>query len=288
MHLAVVSANVAQHHDEDIAPLLTALKAEGVAAEVCNWDDESVDWRRFDAAVIRSTWDYTERFQEFLGWIGRCASATRLVNSEALIRWNADKRYLDDLDASGIAVVPTRFFEGSTPIDFTAEGEIVVKPSVSAGSKDTLRFRADQIDAARAHAAAIVATGRTAMVQPYQSAVDDEGETALLYFGGEFSHAIRKGPLLALDAGPTRELFAPEVITSRIATPAQHAIGERVLQVVGPLSGSPTAPVYARVDLLTATDGQQVVLEVELIEPSVFLAVDERAAARFAAVLARL
>jgi hypothetical protein len=288
MHLAVVSARVAQHQDEDLDPLMRALEREGVAAEVCNWDDESVDWSRFDAAVIRSTWDYTERFQEFLGWIERCSSATRLVNSAELVRWNADKRYLDDLDRSGIAVVPTQFFDGAAPIDFTAQGEIVVKPSVSAGSKDTARFRAEQIGAARAHAAAIISSGRTAMVQPYQAAVDDEGETALLYFGGVFSHAIRKGPLLALDAEPTRALFAPEVITARTATPEQLAVGEAVLEAVGPLSGSPSAPVYARVDLLTGPDGRQVVLEVELIEPSVFLSVDPSAAARFAAVLDRL
>lgn len=190
--IALVTAVESRSHDADLPLLQPACAAAGLDAHVVGWDDPSVSWRRFDAAVLRSPWNYMERLPAFLDWCARVDRRTRLLNPLSVVRWNTDKHYLADLAARGVPVVPTRFVEpGADPAqaleDFLAAHrceEFVVKPAVSAGSRDTRRHARAGAAEAIAHLARLVDAGRSAMLQPYQHAVDTRGETALLYFRG--------------------------------------------------------------------------------------------------------
>ncbi|MFN8051820.1 MAG: hypothetical protein U0Q22_10310 [Acidimicrobiales bacterium] len=296
--IAIVTCAEGRPFDDDLDPLLAALATtalgDRVAVEVVDWDDPAVDWSRYELALVRSTWDYTQRHREFLEWTRRCGAATRLLNAPEVIAWNSDKRYLRDLEQAGIAVVPSTFVvSADEPYELPATGEFVVKPTVSAGSRDTIRYLDGDHAAARAHVDALVAAGRPTMIQPYQSAIDAEGETALLYFGGRFSHAVNKAPLLTAGEPATRALFSEEIITTTVARPDDVALADRCLAALGDveaLRGVDLPLPYARVDVLTGNDGRPAVLELELTEPSLFLgrAGDDggaAAAAMFAGVI---
>jgi O-ureido-D-serine cyclo-ligase len=286
--LALVTAAAARDLDEDLAPLERALHAVGMAPAIVDWDDPRVDWSEFDLVVLRSTWDYSLRLPEFLGWVDRIAPLTTLVNPREVIRWNTDKHYLAHLADAGVPTVPSTFVE---PDDDAAraldafldriDGEFVVKPSVGAGSRDAQRYARDERDRAIAHAKRLLDASRSVLLQPYLGRVDAHGETALLFFDGHFSHAIRKGPLLRRGEGPTRALFAAEHITPRDASAAEIAVAERTLAAI------PFAKplLYARVDLIHDDAGTPCVLELELSEPSLFFAHAPRSAQRFAAAI---
>ena len=129
--VALVTALESRHLDEDLPPLESALRARGVEPVIAAWDDPAVDWKSFSLAVVRSTWNYVTRRDEFLSWAERVAAVTRLANPPAILRWNTDKRYLKEL---GPSVVPTTFIDASDPIVLPSNGDFVVKPAVSAGS----------------------------------------------------------------------------------------------------------------------------------------------------------
>lgn len=280
--VALVTATAARHLDEDLPPLSDALERAGIDHEIVVWDDASVDWTRFARVVIRSAWDYSERRDEFVAWARR---VPRLSNPADIVAWNTDKRYLRDLARAGVAVTPTTWIEPGDPIQLPA-GEIVVKPAISAGARDTARYAPDLHGEARAHVARLQAQGRTVMVQPYLAKVDAEGETALLFFGGAFSHAIRKGPILLPGTTSMVEgLFAKEDIRAREPSAAERALAERTLDAV---PGGRAELLYARVDVVPGPDGAPMVLELELTEPSVFLPFSEGAADRFARALGAL
>ena len=289
--ILLVSARASGDLDEDMAPLVAALGAEGATPRVVCWDDPAVDWADSSIAVIRSTWDYTGRRDEFLDWARTVGSVTRLEHPAPVLDWNTDKRYLSDLAAAGVGIVPSTFFEPGTDVVLAGGGDQVVKPSISAGSRDTGRFGPGDSRAAHRLAGEIHGSGRTVLVQPYVPSVDDRGETALLYFAGEFSHAIGKGPLLAPGASPSRALFATETISARVPTTDELDAGDRVIRALATIDGigpSVSPALYTRVDLVRAEDGRQLVLEVEMCEPSVFLEFAEGAATRFArAIVAR-
>jgi glutathione synthase/RimK-type ligase-like ATP-grasp enzyme len=251
--------------DPDDAHLTAALPE----ARFVVWDDRSVDWSAFDLVVIRSTWDYQQRRDEFLAWV---RSVPRIVNPPAVVEWNTDKRYLAELPGA----VPTAFLAPGAPFEAPA-GEYVVKPTVSAGSRHTARFGPGDALRAEALVAEIHAGARTAMVQPYVPSVDELGETALLYFDGVYSHAIRKGPILRPGADPHEDLFAAEDITPREPSAAERALADAVVGRAGDLA-------CARVDLVQGGDGPQL-LELELTEPSLFFQHGPGAAERFAAVI---
>ncbi|AVP98982.1 hypothetical protein C7S18_18175 [Ahniella affigens] len=293
--IALVSARVAAALDTDLPPLVRALTDLGVPVEVVNWDDPDVDWSRFQQAVLRSTWDYAERLPEFLAFADRVAALTRLRNAPPVLRWNTDKHYLSELAGLGVATVPSVFAEPGADAAHALAAfrqawpsrEYVIKPAVGAGSRDAARYHDDQRTVAVAHIQRLLDDRRSVLMQPYLDRVDAAGETALLYFGGAFSHAIRKGPLLKAHAGPTELLFAIEDIQPREATAAERAVGAQVLDAmakVPALQGLLPLP-YARVDLLLDELGQPCLLELELTEPSTFLEHDPAAARRFAEVL---
>jgi O-ureido-D-serine cyclo-ligase len=296
--IALVSAREALALDPDMEPLVAALRQAGAEVATPFWDDSAVDWRRYSAAVLRSTWDYVERIDEFLPWADRCAQQTLLLNPPAVVRWNTDKHYLLDLAQQGIPVVPTRFVEpGSVAAQqierFLRDGavaltagtadsiaEFVVKPSIGAGSKDTARYRRHEVTQAAEHLARLLAQGRSAMLQPYLGRVDEHGETALIYLGGEFSHAIRKGPLLRAGAALVEGLFAPEQITPRQPQSDELAVARQAYAAIGS-----SRPVYARIDLIRGADDAPVVLELELTEPSLFFVHAPGSAQHFARVV---
>ena len=284
--IALVSAAAARDLDEDLPPLVAALRALGADVQVPNWDDAAVDWAGFDLALLRSTWDYTQRLAEFLAWTERAARATRLVNPAAVVRWNTDKHYLAVLERAGVPIVPSAFIEpGADAAAALAEflrahdaAEFVVKPAIGAGSRDAQRHGREERGAAIAHAQRLLDAQRSVLLQPYLARVDEHGETALVHFAGTFSHAIRKGPLLRRGEGPTRALFATEHITPRVPDAAELALARTTLAAI------PFEPplLYARVDLIHDADGTPRVLELELTEPSLFFAHAEGSAQRFA------
>jgi len=274
--IALVTTRDLDVPDADEALLLPLLPE----AELANWDDPTVDWAAYDVAILRSTWNYTEHLDEFLAWATRASQVTRLVNPVEIVEWNTDKRYLADLEARGIPIVPTEFVApGESVLADAVAGHVVVKPTVGAGSKGARMFR-DNPAGALAHLSALHADGATAMIQPYLSAVDEHGETALIFMGGEFSHAARKAPILSRDMSWSTGLYADEKITPTTATPPELELAHRVLADLPGLA-------YARVDLLPSEHGP-VVLELELTEPSLFLALDPAAPARAAAAFRAL
>ena len=263
--VALVSSERGLRVDPDLPLARGALREAGLVVDLVRWDDESVDWAAYDLVVVRSCWDYAWRLTEFLTWAG---SVSRLRNPVEVLRWNTDKTYLRDLQGAGLPVVPT-VWDPARAEDLPDAGEWVVKPSVSAGSRDTARW-SDPADALR-HAAELTGAGRTAMVQPYLSSVDDLGETAMLFIGGRFSHAVRKGPLLARGEGVRQDRDSRGDLGPAFATTAQRDVAQAVFDAVPDLVGGGGLPLYARIDLVHDGGGRPVVLELELTEPSLFL-----------------
>jgi glutathione synthase/RimK-type ligase-like ATP-grasp enzyme len=253
--------------DEDAPALIEALANRDVEAVAAVWDDHGVDWPEFDLVVVRSTWDYPDRREQFLGW---AESLQHVLNAPQVLRWNTDKRYLTTL---GLEAIPTVFLEPGAPFH-APSAPFVVKPSIGAGSIGAARYDAGD-ERAREHVDDLHTAGKTVIVQPYLEAVDRDGEIALLYTGGAFSHAVRKAPLLAPGGGPGAGLYVDERISATQPSHEELELAERALAAV------PFAPdelLYARVDLLPGP----VVLEVELTEPSLFLGYAEGAVDRFA------
>lgn len=292
--IAFVTAIATLHRDADMPLLLEACARVGLDAEVRAWDDPTVAWSRYDLAVLRSPWDYYARLPDFLAWCARADAATRLLNPLGMVRWNTDKHYLADLIEAGVPVVPTRFVEpDAEPLPaldaalaaFADAAELVVKPTVSAGSADTQRYRRDEALVAANHVGRLLAAGRAAMLQPYLDAVDSRGESALLYFDGAFSHAVRKAALLRPGQGGVDHVDLPDAIAPRAPHPDELATGEAVLAALRARTGAD--PLYARVDLIHDAAGRPTLLELELTEPSLFFVESPGAADRFVAALLR-
>jgi glutathione synthase/RimK-type ligase-like ATP-grasp enzyme len=258
--------------DED-AGLLDALAAEGLRARWQVWG-EPVD---ADLVVLRSTWDYTWRLLAFLDW---CAGLGRLANPLRVVIWNTDKAYLLELAESGVPVVPTELVAPGERASWP-DGEFVIKPSIGAGARGFGRFT--DPDAAAAHLTALHAVGRTAMVQPFQRSVAREGEFALVYLGGRYSHAFAKsepGAEPVDDTGLRLSARAPLPEPG----PALRTVAEDVMDAAAAVLGMPRAALlYARVDLVRGEDGAPLLLELELVEPNLaFSCADPGAPRRFA------
>ena len=201
VNVALVTSSEFRELDADTRLLIAPLEARGVSVTPAVWDDPGVHWAGFDLAVIRSCWDYVPRRGEFVAWASR---VKRLANPAEVIAWNTDKRYLADLADGGVPVVPTTWVHPEEDWE-PAEGEWVIKPAVSISSRDTGRYRMADPEHRRLageHVRRLQGEGRVVMVQPYLRRIEDDGETSLVYLGGEFSHAIRKGAMLE---GPDRE-----------------------------------------------------------------------------------
>lgn len=281
--LAWVTAREARGRDDDEQLALTALAEAGVTVDVVDWDDQDADWAAYDRVVLRSTWDYPERLAEFLAWVDEVAQLTELVNPPGLVRWSLDKRYLAELDAAGVPITPTVFVAPGTQADLPDE-EFLVKPAVGAGSREVVAYGAEDHAAAAAHIARLQAAGTVALVQPFLKSVPVDGEWPMVFFDGRFSHAASKRVELP-QAGAVDNLFAVETTAAHTASAEQIDAAQAAVDLVIERLGTPT---YARVDLVRDNDGSYCVLELELVEPSLFLPEAAPGAAdRLAAALTR-
>lgn len=258
--------------DDDGPELLAALAAQGLDVDVRAWDSDT-DWAAYDLVVIRTTWDYWDRHEEYLAWT---RSVPRLANAAEVVAWNTDKTYLRRLEAAGIPVVPTTWIEPGEA--FTSpDHAFVVKPSVSAGARDTAAYEAGD-PAAVSHVADLHARGKTVMVQPYIAAVDTSGETAVLLFDGEVSHGARKSAVLTVGEGEAE--IGSWSMTATEPTDAEKELAQRVVEVAQSWGQD---LLYARVDLLPGP----VVIELEVTEPSLFLGLAPGSATRYAQAVRR-
>jgi glutathione synthase/RimK-type ligase-like ATP-grasp enzyme len=257
--------------DADAAPLAAALAAGGFDAQLLAWDDPAVDWDAPIPTILRSTWNYALHVEGFLAWIDRVARAAPLWNPPDVVRTNARKRYLLELAARGVPVVPTVLVERGAAFDPGAQRErFVIKPEIGAGSLDTRSFEPGDADAI-AHLAGI--TSRcAALVPPYVASVHDYGERSVIWIDGELTHEIRKTPRFS---GDDERIDGPYPIADderAVATAALAPYVDRIL--------------YGRVDLARDAAGDPMVMELELIEPSLFFARHPPALARYVAGLA--
>ncbi len=253
--------------DRDLSLLVRELAAAGADVTTAYWDDPDVDWAGFDLAVVRSTWDYSWRAEEFAGWLERCGKVVRVANPVGVLRWNMDKRYLGELAAAGVPTVPTRYLAPGDAPDLPDDHDYVVKPTSGAGARYAARYTPEERETAVRHLARMHAEGFTAMVQPYIGSIDATGERAVQFFGGRLLHASRKGAVLAPGTAYDDDKVAHPDLEQWIPTPAELAVAERALAAVPDNSGL----LYARVDLVLGDDGEPRVMELELIEPNLFL-----------------
>jgi glutathione synthase/RimK-type ligase-like ATP-grasp enzyme len=280
--VALATCSLVPELDDDERLVIPALASLGVSATPAVWDDPAVDWSTYELVVVRSAWDYAERRDEFLRW---CAALPRVLNALPVLEWNTNKVYLRELAAAGIATVPTVWMEPDARADrhLLPTGEVVVKPAISAGARNASRYLPAHEAEARAHADRLLDEGRTVMVQPYVTSVDATGETALIYIAGTFSHAVNKGPLLTEPGRTTSGLWAPERITAVQPRDDERELAETTLEA---LRWPRHELLYARVDAVREADGTPAILELELAEPSLFLAHGDGAAERLAAAIA--
>lgn len=267
---------------EDDHLLVAALDARGIENVPVVWSDERVAWDDFAALVIRSPWDYFERPAEFRRWLdARRTSGVTMCNTADIVAWNFDKRYLQELAARGVPVVDTIWIARGEPADVAARArargwdEVVVKPAISGGAYRTHRFR---VEDAAAYATQIDETlaDRDVLVQPFLPEIAD-GELSLLFFDGEFSHAVCKRPR----AGEYRVQFQYGGTNERI-----DVSDALVAQARACVRAAPSLPTYARVDGLVK-DGRFLLMELEVFEPVMFLSRHPDAPARFARAIER-
>ena len=275
----------------DEHPLVEELAALGVRAVPAVWDDATVAWNAFDAVIVRSCWDYHLRIDQFFAWIDRVSAlGVRVWNPPAMLRWNSRKTYLHDLTIGGVRTVPTLWLAGDGArrsalslekiLQDTGWTNVVVKPVVSASAHETWRVSRDEARVNRAVHDARLATlvaGHGAMVQPFVPEIATDGEWSLLFFGGEFSHVVQKRAAHG-DFRVQRE-FGGTFETMSRPTPRVLDQAERALR------SAPGEALYARVDGVIL-DGDLVVTELELLEPSLFLDAEAGAPARLAAAIA--
>jgi hypothetical protein len=294
-HIALVTnALPTPYEDTDLPFLVAGLTTSGFSPRIVVWGDPDVIWVDFELIIIRSPWDYPDVPDAFLDWLARVEATTNVLNAPELIRWNIDKAYLRDLAAvSDVPLVPTTFCTTVNEVHTALAGvhadRVVVKPSVSAGSQNTGLF--DRSDGAALQLAEhILAIGKIVMVQPAIPSVQERGERALIYFNGHFSHAISKGPLLAIGGGLRGGAYVEE-ITAVTPTASERHVGDqliagvqRVLSARG-LSEFDALPLYARIDVVHDEVAGPLVLEAELFEPSLFIDTQTDAVSHFVAAV---
>jgi glutathione synthase/RimK-type ligase-like ATP-grasp enzyme len=244
-----------------------ALGQLGLTSARVDWADPAVDWSRFRCAVFRTTWDYFDRLPEFLAWLDRVGRQTRLCNDPATVRWNLDKHYLRDLEHRGVPVVPTHYIDrgsGATLAGLLAAtgwAEAVVKPCVSGAARHTYRVNRATADAVQAVVGPLLAA-ESFLLQPFLRDVVRTGEDTLMVLDGRVTHAVRK----VAKAGDFRvQDDHGGTVHDHSPTPEQIALAERAVAACAP------APSYGRVDMVRDDEGRLAVMELELIEPELWL-----------------
>jgi glutathione synthase/RimK-type ligase-like ATP-grasp enzyme len=281
LSVALVSCAEARDYDTDLPLLVRAFGDRGIVTDIVDWDNADIAWSSYRAAIVRSPWDYHRRYSEFLEWLDNASTQTTVFNSADIIKWNTDKVYLQEMIDADIPVIPTTYVHGAEDLVLANDlikGDVVVKPTISAGSNNTERHVNVPASAA-AHITQLVDRGMVAMVQPYQRFIDERGETGMLYFNGEYSHAFRKGAILATGDNAKNGLYTEEDIGPRDASREERELGDDVIDFVTEKYG--TAPLYARVDVVRGSGGYPVLMELEMAEPSLYLHTSRDSATRF-------
>jgi glutathione synthase/RimK-type ligase-like ATP-grasp enzyme len=279
--VVLVTGRQMRKPDPEIHLLVAAMEQQSIGVVIAPWDN-TTDWASVPLVVVRSPWDYSDHHEEFLSWARGVAAVTRMVNPLEILEWNSHKSYLLDLASAGVStVVTTLVHQGASDAEQAGAlaaypGELVIKPAVSVGAIGALRARSSSAEAA-AHLAELAADGDV-LVQPLARSVLGRGESSLIYFGGRFSHALRKIP--ARDDYRVQEHHGGSVVPHK-PTDAEFAVAAATL------AAAPAATAYARVDLVDVA-GSPAIMELEAIEPQLFLDRDPDAAARFATHIATL
>lgn len=278
MTVALVTCRDMPKPDLDEPVLLEALAALGIEARRTAWDAD-VDWASFDLAVLRTPWDYVDRFDEFGEWMGRTATVTTVLNPPSMVTWNLHKRYLFDLEAAAVPIVPSRMVAQHAPFAYQRaalrrfDGEVVVKPAVGIGAFGAARLEVGT-EEAFAHLEALAMLGDV-LIQPMVPSVAERGEVSIIHLGGEYSHAVRKVP--ASGDFRVQDHHGGSVLDHEPSA-AELAVARDALMVATNETG--LLPLYGRVDLVDLAG--PVVMELELVEPELFLRRDRGAADRFA------
>lgn len=249
---------------KDYRPLIEEFKKSGLKANPVIWNDKTVDFSNYKNLIFCSAWDYHKDYKKFNQWLSMVENQSNLINAPEIIRWNMDKSYLRRFEAFEIPVIETYWIE--KPQDLALKllnelGDVVIKPAVGAGSSGMKRFKkTDQFAGAQEHINSLLESSRV-MVQPYHENADKVGETALLYFDGKLSHAVSR-PIAGHMGTPDQEVASASHIEPN---ETQLAIGNKVIECL------PFTPAYLRVDLIEDNQGKDLVLEAEMIEPTLFL-----------------
>lgn len=289
LRIALASCAELPSWECDDRPFHEALRAREIDAVEVAWDDPKVEWGSFDACLIRTTWDYQDKAEEFRAWVERVSSETKLINPAPLVLWNLHKSYLRELELEGARLAPTAWFRAGERIDIaevlSKRGwqRAFLKPLVGANSRETLRFSSEEAPAAQRMLERLL-PNEDLILQPYLSSVETTGEVSLIWFGGEFSHGVRKIPVpgdyrVQDDFGAKDEPYVP----SHEFLKSCRAILERVEE----RNPDSEPMLYARVDFLFDEEGRPCLNEVEIIEPSLFFRHSEGAGERLADQLSR-
>jgi hypothetical protein len=277
--VALVTCSRLPELTEDDQTVVRALEKLGLHAAPAVWDDPNFDWSMPRLSVIRSTWDYHLRHDEFLAWVDRVSALTALWNPPQVIRWNSHKSYLQDLEARGIPIIPTEWLDAGFQVDLdallTARGwaRAVLKPVVSLDAYGTEIVEPAAITTGPTSHRERLLT-RNMMLQPYISAVETSGERSLIYIDGHFSHAVRKPSVFEEEPFPGEREY-----TVVSAAPDEAALAEVALGSVG------FDTLYARVDMVRDDSGDLRLMELELVEPSLFFGLVPEAAERMASAI---
>lgn len=270
----IATCDPCPHPDVDAGPLAAALDRAGLRHAMAAWHDADEDWGRARLTLIRSTWNYVARHEEFVAWAERVDQVGRLCNPAAVVRWNAHKSYLVELAAKGLPVVPTVWVRQGSEVSLAEicdrEGwrRVVIKPAISAGSFETHTMQRTDLDDATWQR---LVGERDVLVQPFVDGVRTSGERAIVTFAGKPSHAVRKSPRFVGD---------PQCIEGPVPIAAdEHAL------VGATLAALDAVPLYARVDMARGEDGRPMLMELELIEPCLFLDKEPAGADRLVAAL---
>ncbi|VDG76544.1 carbamoyl phosphate synthase-like protein [Actinobaculum suis] len=278
--------------DVELAPIREALRGYGVDADIVEWTSGK-SLRGYKAAIIRSPWDYPDRYTEFMAWLQKARQETNVLNHPDLITWNSDKHYLEVLADLGVNIPPTtyaRTLEETQEAAAKVKGRLIIKPAVSASSRNTGLFENYGAEA-QALAEKILSAGNTVIVQEAIDTVQDGAERGIFFFNGEYSHTTRKAPVLELGGGLYRGTYT-ERITIVEPSAAELELARATIRAIGMVSRqenwAPTAglPLYIRVDVATPSSGKPQLIEAEAFEPELYLRLVEGGFDRFAKAVA--
>jgi len=276
----VINDYIANLLQED-AMLTKALNTRGIRVARYSWSNASVDWSRYDLAIFRTTWDYFHKFNAFKQWLHDTAEKTTFLNAIDTVWWNLDKRYLRDMQNSGIRIVQTVFKDAGDPETLESaihkmEGDaFIIKPAVSGAARDTYRFTRSET-AVVSEVYERLVQQEAMLIQPFVQSILSKGEVSLMLFGGKFSHAVIKNA----KAGDFR---VQDDFGGSVTTYTPNA--EEISFAEETVRATKKDPVYARVDIADDANGDPALMELELVEPELWMRFYPPAAEQFAAYI---